>query len=374
MRIEADCTVGSATKRPVVRSALIQQLMALMLAVSLLLLPTSAEAALPPGNAVTDPEAILRDALPVQQSDLRDLQHRLESTSDDLRARRWSSIKSTCDRTQQRLALRSSAIVESFDNADQAQAESLLNQLASQLDALCSISSQQDREAFLQQRRQALASIGTLAALTVQGFPFEIPAEFDALPRLLGRATVEISTTQGDLTAVIDGYSAPLTGGAFVDLVQRGFYDKLPFTRAEAFYVLQTGDPEGSADGFVDPGSKQQRRVPLEILVPGDASPIYNMTFEDLGLFKTTPTLPFATLGTLGWAHSDEALDDGSSQFFFFLYEAELTPAGLNLVDGRYAAFGYVVDGFDALKEMGVNDRVISAKVIDGAENLKAHA
>ncbi len=39
------------------------------------------------------------------------------------------------------------------------------------------------------------------------------------------------------------------------------------------------------------------------------------MTFEDLGLFKATPVLPFATLGTLGWAHSDKALDDGSSQF-----------------------------------------------------------
>ena len=366
--------MGSATKQPVVRSALIQQLMALIVAVSLLLLPTTAEAALPPGNAVTDPEAILRDALPLQQEDLRDLQHRLESTSDDLRARRWSSIKTTCERTQKRLNLRSSSIVESFDSADQPQAEALLNQLAGQLDELCSISDQKDREAFLQQRRDALSGIGTLEALTVKSFPFEIPAEFDALPRLLGRATVEISTTQGDLTAVIDGYSAPLTGGAFVDLVQRGFYDKLPFTRAEDFYVLQTGDPEGPADGFIDPSSKQQRQVPLEILVPGDASPIYNMTFEDLGLFKATPTLPFATLGTLGWAHSDEALDDGSSQFFFFLYEAELTPAGLNLVDGRYAAFGYVVDGFDALKEMGVDDRVLSAKVIDGADNLKAHA
>ena len=86
------------------------------------------------------------------------------------------------------------------------------------------------------------------------------------------------------------------------------------------------------------------------------------------------PTLPFATLGTLGWAHSDQALDDGSSQFFMFLYEAELTPAGLNLVDGRNAAFGYVVDGFDVLEELGVDDRITAVKVIEGAEQLKAHA
>jgi peptidylprolyl isomerase len=84
--------------------------------------------------------------------------------------------------------------------------------------------------------------------------------------------------------------------------------------------------------------------------------------------------LPFATFGTLGWAHSDERLDDGSSQFFFFLYEPELTPAGLNLVDGRYAAFGYVVDGFDVLGELGVDDAIVKATVIDGADNLRPHA
>ncbi|MBM5828007.1 MAG: peptidylprolyl isomerase, partial [Cyanobacteria bacterium M_surface_7_m2_040] len=78
--------------------------------------------------------------------------------------------------------------------------------------------------------------------------------------------------------------------------------------------------------------------------------------------------------GTLGWAHSDEQLDDGSSQFFFFLYEPELTPAGLNLVDGRYTAFGYVVEGMDVLEELTVDDTIIKAKVIDGADNLQPHA
>ena len=114
--------------------------------------------------------------------------------------------------------------------------------------------------------------------------------------------------------------------------------------------------------------------MPLEIRVPSEEDTIYNETFEDVGLFMATPTLPFATLGTLGWAHSDQALDDGSSQFFMFLYEAELTPAGLNLVDGRNAAFGYVVDGFDVLEELGVDDRITAVKVIEGAEQLKAHA
>jgi len=208
----------------------------------------------------------------------------------------------------------------------------------------------------------------------VGDFPFAIPAEFADLPRLLGRATVEIEATQGTVIAVVDGYNAPITAGAFVDLVQKGFYDGLPFTRAEDFYVLQTGDPKGPETGYLDPTTKTERTVPLEIMVPGEAEPFYNATFEDLGLFTAQPVLPFATLGTLGWAHSDEALNDGSSQFFFFLYEAELTPAGLNLVDGRYGAFGYVVDGFDVLEELGIEDGIVKAKVIEGADNLKPHA
>ena len=183
-----------------------------------------------------------------------------------------------------------------------------------------------------------------------------------------------ISTSQGDLTAVVDGYNAPLTAGAFIDLSLKGFYDGLPFIRAEDFYILQTGDPKGPEIGYIDPTTKQERHVPLEIRVPGEAETFYNQTFEDVGLYKATPTLPFATLGTLGWAHSDQALDDGSSQFFMFLYEAELTPAGLNLVDGRNAAFGYVVDGFDVLEELGVDDSVVSIKVIDGADRLQPHA
>jgi peptidylprolyl isomerase len=196
----------------------------------------------------------------------------------------------------------------------------------------------------------------------------------DALPRLLGRATVRLTTTKGDLITVVDGYNAPLTAGAFVDHVQRGFYDNLPFNRAEDFYVLQTGDPKGPADGYVDPKTSQIRRVPLEIRVPGQEEPYYNLTFEDLGLFKAEPTLPFNAKGTLGWAHSDQALDDGSSQFFLFLFEPELTPAGLNLIDGRYAAFGYVVDGFDVLEELTAADGIVRATVIEGADQLRPHA
>ena len=346
-----------------------------LLATVLLAFPPSASAGLPQGNAVKDPAAILRDALPFEQDDIRNLQHRLERTSDDLRAKRWSALGKAVSRSEALLSTRQNAILDAIPEERRTEAKALFSQVDLGLDNLKQQVDSKDKPGFIKARRETLSRIGDVEALLVpEGFERPIPPEFDALPRLVGRATLTIKTTQGDLTTVVDGYNAPLTAGAFVDLSLKGFYDGLPFIRAEDFYVLQSGDPEGPALGYVDPNTKQERRVPLEIRVPEEEDTIYNETFEDVGLFKATPTLPFATLGTLGWAHSANALDDGSSQFFMFLYEAELTPAGLNLVDGRNAAYGYVVDGFDVLEELTTDDRIESIKVIEGADGLKAHA
>ena len=330
-------------------------------------------AALPRGNAITDPSALLRNALPVAPGDLQDLQHRLEATSVDLRAKRWSALGQVAQRSQSLLSSKRAAILDRFEPDQRTHVEELLDGVSTQLQSLAEAASSQDRDAYLEARRRALGAIGSAEDLLVRDFPFAIPQEYDALPRLLGRATVRLTTTKGDLITVVDGFNAPLTAGAFVDLVQRGFYDGLPFNRAEDFYVLQTGDPQGPGDGYIDPSTKTERRVPLEIRVPGKAEPYYNQTFEELGLFKAEPVLPFNAKGTLGWAHSDQDLADGSSQFFLFLSEPELTPAGLNLIDGRYAAFGYVVDGFDVLDKLTAEDGIVSAKVLEGAQNLHEH-
>ena len=345
----------------------------LVLVLALLVpLPQPAAAALPAGDPITDPGALLRDGLPMEQRQLRDLQHTMEGSSTDLRAKRWSRLTKRARRLQ-RLLDKGAAAIQADAQQRGVDVEGQLAGLGQLLPRLEQATAQQDRTAFLTARARILDLIGAMEADLVQGFPFSIPKEYDALPRLLGRAQVRLHTTAGDLLTVVDGYNAPLTAGAFVDLVQRGFYDGLGFNRAEAFYVLQTGDPEGEADGFVDPRTRQLRTVPLEIRVASEEEPLYNLTFEDLGLFKETPVLPFSARGTMGWAHSGSAVDDGSSQFFFFLFEPELTPAGLNLIDGRFAAFGYVVEGADVLNGLTSTDRILEATVISGADNLHAH-
>ncbi|ABX07956.1 peptidylprolyl isomerase [Prochlorococcus marinus] len=353
----------------------------LLLAILTLFIPFAlvwdkpAIAALPNGNRIKDPYAILRNALPINQKDLREIQNGLEETSDLVRGGRWPAISKATSRSKSLLNNRKKKIIDSIPNTSKKQGEQIIISLKEDLENLNEQATAKNKAKFIDIRRKALQEIGDLESLFLPGeFPYKIPNEFDNLPRLLGRATVSIETTKGKMNAVIDGYNAPLTAGAFVDLVEKGFYDGLPMNRAEEFFVLQTGDPKGPEIGYIDPETKQERNVPLEIRVDGQSETIYNETFEELGLYTSTPTLPFATLGTLGWAHSEQALDDGSSQFFFFLYEAELNPAGRNLIDGRNAAFGYVIEGNEILNELGVNDQIISIKVLNGSEKLKSHA
>ena len=63
--------------------------------------------------------------------------------------------------------------------------------------------------------------------------------------------------------------------------------------------------------------------------------------------------------------------DSGSSQFFWLLFDSDLTPAGKNLLDGRYSCFGYTTEGARFLSDLKEGDIIQSAKVIQGLDNLK---
>jgi len=337
--------------------------------------PIQVLADLPTGNAVKDPSAILRNALPIKQVELQELQHKLEDTSDLVWGGRWPALTKTVTKCQSLLKKYQSKIIQELPNDKKKIAEKTFLKLKENFDNLQEHSKLKDKYSFIATRRDALAKIGGLEEYFLPNeFPYSIPQEFDNLPRLLGRAKVNIKTSKGDMQAIVDGFNAPLTAGAFVDLSSKNFYKDLPINRAEEFFVLQTGDPIGDDIGYIDPETNEERHVPLEIRIPDEQDTFYNQTFEDLGLYTETPTLPFATLGTLGWSHSNAAVDDGSSQFFFFFYEAELNPAGRNLIDGRNAAFGYVIDGFDVLEELTKDDTIISIDVLEGIENLKLNA
>ncbi|MGB7083922.1 MAG: peptidylprolyl isomerase [Phormidesmis sp.] len=327
-------------------------------------------AGLPPGNAVTDGSALLRYALPIDSPEIREVQDNLEGLSQWLRSKRWGPIKRDLKKVERTLGRKHDAIMAAVPEAHQAQADALLDSIAAGIEPVRTAANDQDKEGVWIARQQLLTQVGELEELMVDGYPFEVPEEYSNLPQLKGRATVEFTTTQGDITVIADGYSAPITAGNFIDLVNKKFYDGLPFIRAEDFYVLQTGDPEGSAEGYIDPKSKEYRAIPMEILVKGDEEPIYGFTLEEIGRYMDDPVLPFNAYGSLALARPGNDNNGGSSQFFFFLFEAELTPAGRNLLDGRYAVFGYTIEGKEVLRKLKAGDKILSAKVVEGLDNL----
>ncbi|MEG5000227.1 peptidylprolyl isomerase [Microcoleus sp. B4-D4] len=325
---------------------------------------------MPAGNAITDGRALLRLALPIDNQTVRELQISLEDIGNHIRSKRWGPISSDVSKASRILNLRESDILASIPEAQKPEAEALVVRVKEGVAQLEKAVEAKDREKVIDLKATILGSVGEIQELMVTKFPFEVPAKYANLPQLKGRATVAVETQKGKMTLVVDGYSAPVTAGNFVDLVDRGFYDGLSFIRSEESYVLQTGDPEGKEVGFIDPATGKYRNIPLEVLVRDDQEPVYGITLEDAGRYRDEPVLPFSAFGTVAMAREEAEPDSGSSQFFFFLFEPELTPAGLNLLDGRYAVFGYVTEGKEVLEQLKQGDKIVSAKVIKGKENL----
>lgn len=325
---------------------------------------------MPAGNAITDGRALLRFALPLDNQTVRELQISLEDIGNHIRSKRWGPISSDVSKASRLLNLRESDILESIPDAKKPEAQALVVQVKDGISLLEKAVEAKDREKVIDLKAKILGSVGEIEELMVTKFPFEVPAKYANLPQLKGRATVALETEKGQITVVLDGYSAPVTAGNFVDLVDRGFYNGLPFIRSEESYVLQTGDPEGKDIGFIDPATGKYRNVPLEVLVRDEKEPVYGITLEDAGRYRDEPVLPFSAFGTVAMARTETDPDSASSQFFFFLFEPELTPAGLNLLDGRYAVFGYMIEGKEVLEQLKQGDKIVSAKVIKGMENL----
>ena len=339
--------------------------------ISLLGWQPQASAILAQGDAVTDPQAILRYSLPIDNKPVRKLQESLEDISNQLRAKRWRNIGRDITDASYVLSAKREQLLASVPEERQPQAESLIDRLTAGTKELKEIVDEKDREETYLKRRELLGYVTNLEELMVVGYPFEVPEEYAYLPQLLGRATVALETNKGDLEIVVDGYSAPVNAGNFVDLVQRGFYDGLDFNRAEDFYILQAGDPPGEADGFIDPQTNEYRAIPMEVLVKGDELPVYGDTLEELGRYLDEPAIPFNAYGAVALARPANDPNGGSSQFFFFKFDTEITPPGYNLMDGRYSVFGYLTEGKEVLEELTEGDKIISAKVVDGLENLK---
>lgn len=125
----------------------------------------------------------------------------------------------------------------------------------------------------------------------------------------------------------------------FISLVQSGFYDNNTFHRLVPGFVLQGGDPNGQGNG--GPG----------YTIKGEFSS--NGYKNDLKHEEKIVSMA-----------RSQSYDSAGSQFFIMLGEA-------SYLDGEYAAFGKVIDGWDNIKRIVSQERVSDSQSGKLAQNLK---
>ena len=353
-----------------------------------------------------DAESLLRNGLPIPESAgesaARKLQYAIEAIKDDLRAKRISAASGDVSTAKRLVASSKEALLKAAPTSERKAeiAERLdlikeeLEPIGAALSTLGGNGSPQEREALdLAGERQAKAA-KYITEIENRLVPvnykpnIEVADEFPDVPPLIGRARVQFTLKKGPdavaeghskfdidgelfdravVEVVVDGYTTPLTSGNFLDLVKRKFYDGMAIQRSDGF-VIQTGDPDGEEGplvGFSPDNGKTVRRVPLEVSLASDKkNPIYGQTTEDIGKGAQAVTLPFQAYGALGMARDEYTADSASSQFFFLLFDSDLTPAGKNFLDGRYSSFGYTVKGDTFLNDLQVGDVIEKVTIL----------
>ena len=138
----------------------------------------------------------------------------------------------------------------------------------------------------------------------------------------------------GKMTLELYPEKAPLTVENFEKLANSGFYDGLIFHRVIAGFMIQGGDPEGT--GMGGPGYS----IKGEFAANGIANDLRH------------------TRGVISMARSMNPNSAGS-QFFIMHMDAPH-------LDGQYAAFGKMTDGFETLDEIaGVKTNFQDRPMID---------
>ena len=125
----------------------------------------------------------------------------------------------------------------------------------------------------------------------------------------------------GTIIVLLDATTAPITVANFVKLAESGFYDGLTFHRIIKDFMIQGGDPKGDGTGGSDKDIKGE--------------------FKENGYDNDISHLR----GVISMARSNDP-DSASSQFFICNADAA------DKLDGKYAAFGYVIKGMSVVDQI----------------------
>jgi len=133
---------------------------------------------------------------------------------------------------------------------------------------------------------------------------------------------------------------APNTVSNFISLVKSGFYDGNTFHRLVPGFVLQGGDPTGTGTG--GPGYS----------IRGE---FINNGFDNYLSHEKQ---------VVSMAREGGNPDSAGSQFFICLADAKY-------LDGNYATFGRIIDGYSTIEKIEKNEEVLDADSGKLKTNLK---
>ena len=125
---------------------------------------------------------------------------------------------------------------------------------------------------------------------------------------------------------------APNTVANFISLTKSGFYDNNTFHRLVPGFVLQGGDPDGTGSGGPDYSIKGE--------------------FTENGFENNLSHKKWI----ISMARTSDNMDSAGSQFFICLGDAS------NSLDGGYAAFGKVIDGYDTIELIAKKEKVADSQ------------
>ena len=116
--------------------------------------PIQVLADLPTGNAVKDPNAILRNALPIKQVELQEIQHKLEDTSDLVRGGRWPALIKTVTKCQSLVKKYQSRIIKALPIDKQIIGEKTFIEIQNDFESLQNDAKLKDKYSFIATRKK----------------------------------------------------------------------------------------------------------------------------------------------------------------------------------------------------------------------------
>ncbi len=146
---------------------------------------------------------------------------------------------------------------------------------------------------------------------------------------------------------------APITVKNFKKLVSEGFYSNFIFHRVIKDFMIQTGDPTGTGNG----GSEETIKGEFEI-----------NGFKN-NLSHTRGVLSMARAGAN--PETEYTMNSASSQFFIVHQDS-------TYLDGNYAAFGKLLNGYDVLDKIAnvktdENDKPLIDQVLKNIKFVKKY-